>query len=578
MNEKKRSSLRDAWRLARPYWSSEEKWSAWGLLILVTALNLTSVYLSVRFNYWQNDFFDALQNYDWGKFLMQAVVFSGLLVLWVLDQVYMVYFLQMLQIRWRKWLTRRYLGAWLKNRAYYAMALRAGTTDNPDQRIADDLDRFTAQTLSLFIGNSGLLNSVVTLVSFLTILWALSGSLPLDLGAWGVIEIPGYLLWFVLLYAVGGTWLTIKVGRPLVGLNFQQQRYEADLRFSLVRLRENAESVAFYGGETRELATFLGRFGNVIGNFWQIMRRRKRLGWYTYSYQQATIIIPYILAAPRYFREHLTFGWMQQTFDAFSNVQQALSFIVTAYTDIAEWQSVVERLSSFERRTQEIAAAAAAGAPQALRLRREGRGLSVANLDLDLPDGAPLLRQVSTNVPAGSAQLIVAPTGTGKSTLLRALAGLWPFARGSVRLDQGNSLFLPQRPYLPLGSLADALTYPRAHADMSRERLEGVLRQVGLGAFVGELDTVDNWAQRLSLGEQQRLAFARVLLSEPAIVFLDEATSALDEEAEAELYALLRQAPWRPTVVSVGHRSTLRAFHDSVLPLGAAGGKVSAAG
>ena len=247
-----------------------------------------------------------------------------------------------------------------------------------------------------------------------------------------------------------------------------------------------------------------------------------------------------------------------------------------SYNSIATWQAVVQRLSTFEQRVNEIAAEARG--PRPLDIRREGGGLAVAGLDLHLPDGAPLLRNLSFATPPGSSQLIVAPTGTGKSTLLRALAGLWPFARGSVRLDQGRSLFLPQRPYLPLGSLADALTYPREHAEALRERLEAVLRQVGLGAFVGELDSVDNWAQRLSLGEQQRLAFARVLLSEPAIVFLDEATSALDEEAEAQLYALLRKAPWRPTVVSVGHRSTLRAFHDSVLPLGAAGGKVSAAG
>jgi putative ATP-binding cassette transporter len=272
----------------------------------------------------------------------------------------------------------------------------------------------------------------------------------------------------------------------------------------------------------------------------------------------------------------LAFGWLRQTIDAFGNIQTSLSFIVQNYSDIATWQSVVQRLSSFEERVHEIAAAARE--PQTLDVRRDGSGLDVINLDLDLPSGTPLLRDVSFALPQGASQLIVAPTGTGKSTLLRALAGLWPFARGSVRLDHGRSLFLPQRPYLPLGSLADALTYPREHADMPRERLEAVLRQVGLGAFAGELDTVDNWAQRLSLGEQQRLAFARVLLGEPAIVFLDEATSALDEEAEAQLYALLRKAPWRPTVVSVGHRSTLRAFHDSVLPLAAAGGKISAAG
>ena len=565
MSEKMRSSLRDAWRLTKPYWSSEEKWMAWALLVTVIALNLATVYLSVRFNYWQNDFYNALQQYDLGTFVTQALVFSGLATLWVLCSVYQVYCMQMLQIRWRRWLTRRYLDAWLDERAYYRLQLTGDGTDNPDQRIADDLNRFTGATLSLSIGPGGLLNSVVTLVSFLAILWSLSGSLSVPLGAWGAIQIPGYLLWFALLYAIGGTWLTVKIGRPLVGLNFQQQRFEADFRFNLVRLRENAESVAFYGGERRELRSFLGLFGNVIDNFWQIMRRRKRLGWFTFGYQQAAVIFPYFLAAPRFFGERMSFGWLQQTTDAFGSVQTALSFFVSSYTDIAEWQSVVQRLSSFDDRVREIAAEA--HKPQPLEVRRSGHGLAVEGLDVDLPDGTALLRQVSLTIEPGMSELIVAPTGTGKSTLLRALAGIWPFARGRVRLDEGRSLFLPQRSYLPQGSLRDALTYPHEHEDVPRERFEAVLRQVGLGALANELDAVENWAQRLSLGEQQRLAFARILLSEPAVVFLDEATSALDEDSEAALYALLRKASFHPTVVSVGHRSTLRQFHDHVLPL-----------
>src|ERR1700730_285783 len=312
MSEKMRSSLRAAWRLTKPYWSSEEKWMAWALLVTVIALNLATVYLSVLFNYWQNDFYNALQQYDLGTFVTQALVFSGLATLWVLCSVYQVYCMQMLQIRWRRWLTRRYLDAWLDERAYYRLQPTGDGPDNPDQRIADDLNRFTGATLSLSIGPGGLLNSVVTLVSFLAILWLLSGSLSVPLGAWGAVQIPGYLLWFALLYAIGGTWLTVKIGRPLVGLNFQQQRFEADFRFNLVRLRENAESVAFYGGERRELRSFLGLFGNVIDNFWQIMRRRKRLGWFTFGYQQAAVVFPYFLAAPRFFGERMSFGLLQQ--------------------------------------------------------------------------------------------------------------------------------------------------------------------------------------------------------------------------------------------------------------------------
>jgi vitamin B12/bleomycin/antimicrobial peptide transport system ATP-binding/permease protein len=565
MTQEKRRVLRDAWRITKPYFVSEEKWKAWGLLAAVIALNLASVYISVRINEWRNDFYNALQNFNEQEFFHQLLIFSVLAGIDIIMLVYQVYIGQMLQIRWRRWLTDRYLNAWLADRAYYRIQLASGGTDNPDQRISEDLDRFTRQTLALSVGPAGVLNALVTLGSFMVILWTLSGVLTLPFGPWGSMAIPGYMVWAALIYAVGGTWITIKIGRPLVGLNFNQQRYEADFRFSLVRLRENAESVAFYGGEKREHDGFTGRFERVLGNFWGIMRRTKLVNWFTYGYGQAAIIFPYLVAAPRYFSHEFELGGLMQTASAFGEVQTALSFIVNAYTDIAEWQSVVQRLSGFEDRLREIGAAASA--PQSIELRHDGHGLDVAALDLDLPNGAPLLRDVAVTVPTGASLLVAAPTGTGKSTLLRAIAGLWPFGRGRIRVGEGRAMFLPQRPYLPLGSLRQALLYPAEREDIPNEKLASVLTEVGLGRFAGELDTADNWAQRLSLGEQQRLAFGRILLSEPAIVFLDEATSALDEESEAALYALLRRAPWRPTVVSVGHRSTLRDFHDRVLSL-----------
>jgi vitamin B12/bleomycin/antimicrobial peptide transport system ATP-binding/permease protein len=569
MSEKKRHFLHDAWRLAKPYWTSEDRWWAWGLLILVVALNLTSVYIAVRFNTWNRDFFNAIQEYDWSAFKYQFIVFGVIAVSAIVVSVYQIYLQQMLQIRWRRWLTRRYLDLWLDERAYYRLQLEGSGTDNPDQRISDDLDRFTRSSLALTIGGSGFLNAGVTLVSFLTILWGLSGSAAIPLGPLGEIHIPGYMLWCALIYAVGGTWLTFKIGRPLVRLNFDQQRYEADFRFSMVRLRENTESVALYGGEGRERRNFVDRFGFVVGNFWGIMKRVKLLNWYTSGYTQLAIVFPYLVAAPRYFAKQISFGDLQQTADAFGQVQTSLSFIVNSYTEIAEWQSVVQRLSDFDRRARDIAAAARA--PQSIEVTHGGAGLAVAGLDVDLPDGSPLLRGVTLSLAPGEFVLIAAPTGTGKSTLMRALAGIWPFGRGRIRIGEGKTLFVPQRPYLPLGSLRTALLYPEEDQPVAKERLEEVLREVGLGGFAGELDTIDNWAQRMSLGEQQRLAFARILLTEPAILFLDEATSALDEKAEAALYALLRRAPWRPAVVSVGHRSTLREFHDRVLPLAAAG-------
>lgn len=556
-NSKRWSFLRDAWRLAKPYWFSDEKQWAWGLLAAVIALNLSSVYINVRLNYWRNDFYNTLQQLDEHGFFVQLGIFTLLAAAWIGVVVYQTYLQQMLQIRWRRWLTRQYLGDWLAGKAYYRLQLEGNETDNPDQRIADDLNRFTDGSLGLSLG---LLNSVVTLFSFLSILWTLSGPLTIPLGSTGAITVPGYLVWCALIYAVVGTLITFKIGRPLVALNFAQQRYEADFRFSLVRLRENTEAVALYDGEARELGIFRERFTHVFENFWAIMRRVKTLGWWTSFYGQFAVIFPYIVAAPRFFAKVMQLGGLMQTADAFGTVQGALSFIVNAYTDIATWQAVVQRLVTFDERVREIAAAARG--PQPIAIDRGGDGVEVKGLALDLPGGAALLRNVAFTAKPDEAVLIMGPTGSGKSTLLRALAGIWPYGKGAIRLAAGKLLFLPQKPYLPLGTLREAFDYPRPTSDVPDARLKEVMEIVGLGAFASRLDEPDNWAQRLSLGEQQRLSFARVLLTEPKLVFLDEATSALDEPSEARLYRLLREAPWHPAIVSVGHRGTLDQFHD----------------
>jgi len=552
--------LRDLWRLTKPYWTSEEKWSAWGLLLTVIALNLGNVYISVRINEWNNSFYNALQAFNGDKFFRQIGVFCLLAGLFIAISVYALYLSQMLRLRWRRWLTRKYLGAWLGNRSYYQLQLQ-NTTDNPDQRISEDLNLFATYVLNLSIG---LLSSVVSLVSFLVILWGLSGPAELPLGHGITLHIPAYLVWVALIYAGAGTWLTIKIGRPLVPLNFDQQRFEADFRFSLVRLRENAENVALYHGEPVELGIFHERFQSVFENFCQVMKRQKRLTWFTSGYAQVAIIFPLVAVAPRYFAKQLQLGGLMQVVNAFSSVQSSLSFIITSYTEIAALQAVIQRLIGFEERLSSIHESTRT--PRQIIVRRDGVGLAIQGLDLDLPDGTPLLKAVTFASTNGEAVLITGPTGAGKSTLLRAIAGIWSFGRGEIRISKGVTLFLPQRPYLPLGSLARTLLYPYHQKSSGKTAaLAEVLEEVGLSELTGELDTVDNWSQRLSLGEQQRLAFARVLLAKPDFLFLDEATSALDEPSEAGLYNRLLTAPWRPTLVSVGHRSTLRRLHNQVL-------------
>ena len=551
-----RRTLPDAWRIIRPYWVSEDRWPGLGLLLVIVALTLGMVYLSVLLNRWNNDFFSALQEKNSRMFRRQLAQVAWLVGTFIVLAVYQLYLNQMLEIRWRRWLTERYLRAWLADRAYYRMQLVAGETDNPDQRIAEDIQLLISQTLALFVGG---LRAFVTLVTFVAILWTLSGTFAVPIGGHSLV-LPGYMVWVSILYAVGGTWLTDWIGRPLVRLNFDRQRYEADFRFSLVRFRENTEGVALYRGETDEFRGFRERFEAVVGNWWGIMRRQKRMAYFTNGYGLGAWIVPSIVAAPRYFRGEIGLGGLMQTTQAFQQVQDALSFFIQSYKEIAAWSAVVERLSGFERALEHVrrqstdsGVRVAAGRPT---------HLTVEGVDLYLPGGQPLMANINLSLRQGDTVLLGGASGSGKSTLVRAIAGIWPFGRGEVRVPRdARVLFLPQRPYLPIGTLRDVVSYPMPAGGVGDGALREALEAVGLPELAGRLDEAANWALQLSPGEQQRIAFARALVQKPDWLFLDEATSALDEATETRLYRLVRERLSETTVFSIGHRATLRPFH-----------------
>jgi putative ATP-binding cassette transporter len=553
-----RSTLATVWRIAAPYFYSEDKWAGRGLLAAVIVTELASVFLTVLFNRWNNVFYNALQERDQAVFTYQIGYFGVLATFWVALRVYQLYLNQWLQIRWRQWMTARYLGGWLHDANHYRMQLLGDAADNPDQRIAEDTQRFVEQTLALGIG---LLSAVVTLVSFIFILWGLSNEAPLHLFGRDI-PIPGYLVWGALIYALLGTVLTHLIGWPLVELNFQQQRYEADFRFNLVRARENAEQIALLHGEPVERTRLLSRFGLVVQNWLSIMQRNKKLTAFTASYSQASVIFPYLLIAPAYFAEKVQLGGMMQTLSAFSSVQDSLSFFIASYRTLAEWRSVVERLAGFETSIEN--AAVLLTRENIVHVASDEKGaIDLEKLVVNLPNGVPLVTADGFKLKSGERTLLTGPSGSGKSTLFRAIADVWPFGTGSIAIPANTTLMMmPQRPYFPVGSLQAAIVYPAEAGAFSPDRVKDAVISVGLPQLAPRLEEEAHWNRMLSLGEQQRLGLARALLHAPQYLFLDEATASLDEPAETALYRLLEEKLSATTIVSIGHRSTLEAFHQ----------------
>lgn len=547
------------WQLAGPYFSYKRSWRSLLVFALLLVLTLFSVRLNVLFSFWYNGFYSALQGLDQGAFWYLLGVFAVLASIHVLRSLCSFYVNQAFSITWRVWLTERLTGDWMHGDAYYRGQFLAEPVDNPDQRIELDVNAFVSNSLSLALGA---VSALVSLVAFTGILWGLSA--PLAVAG---VEIPRAMVFAVYLYVIVATWIAFRLGQPLIRLNFLNEKLTANFRYALMRLRENAENVAFYQGAEVERGTLLGRFAALIVNAWALVFRNLKFSGFNLGVSQVAVVFPFILQAPRFFSGAIKLGDVMQTSQAFGQVQDALSFFRESYDTFAQYRATLDRLTGF------LDANAQARALPRVLTAEQAHALQIADLKVLRPDGHALITDLNLSLQAGQALLIKGPSGSGKTTLLRALAGLWPYAEGEVRRPLGHqALFLSQRPYLPLGDLRTVIAYPAVGQPEDQARMQQVLHQVNLGHLAERLEVSCDWSHILSVGEQQRLAFARVLFNRPQVVFLDESTSAMDEGLEHALYALLRSEMPGALLLSVGHRSTLAGFHTHRLEVDGRGG------
>jgi putative ATP-binding cassette transporter len=555
-----------------PAFGGRERRVAIGMVILLVLINQAQVGMQVRLSFFSRDWFNAIQNKDEAAFWSQLIaVFVPWAFLFIATAVIEFVVTSTLIIRWRRWLTNYYVTHWLDRHTHYRMSLTGTAADNPDQRISEDINRFIdggQVGYGIYSFSILLISNLSSLVSFAILLWDLSANFTLP---YTTIAVPGFLFWVALIYAGVGTLVTHLIGRPLVRLSFERQHYEADFRFSLARLREYAEQVALLSGETAEKVSLGTRFAAIVKNYFQIIACRKNLTAFTASYGQLSPIIPYVVAAPFYFAGKITLGVMTQTARAFGSVNEALTFFVTYYVSLADFKSVLDRLTSFD-----LAIDAAKTPGFAPRLGAETQAarthLDIEGLNVRLPDDREIIHHASVRLDASEPVLVTGPSGSGKSTFFRAISGIWPYAEGAITLPADtNIMLLPQKPYIPIGALRAAVTYPETPDHYDDAAIVDALTAAKLSHLTDELDSEDNWSQRLSGGEQQRLAIARTILAKPDWLFLDEATTAMDEPMEAEIYRLLAEKLPATTIVSIGHRSSLTQFHKRHLDMLAVG-------
>ena len=560
MNQQLDARPYTAWGLIRLYWQSTQRVFAYTLLVAVLLMTIFLVGMEVIFTTWYNYFYDALQDYNKHAAFDLLVIFMFLAAVSIIVSVYRYYMQQLLALRWRRWLTEQFINGWLSKRKYYYLENFDTHTDNPDQRIQEDIGSLVTSSLSLAIG---LISAVTTIFAFIYVLWRLSGYLIIPLGRLGTWHIPGYLVWASIFYAAIGTLLTLKIGRPLVSLNFEQQRREANFRFSAIDLRSHAEPIALYRGEENQKTILNKIFSGVLENWYAIILRQKLLLWFTAGYNQVSVILPLVVALPNYFNKIFKLGGLMQALSAFSRIQDAFSFIVNAYSSIAEWQAVVRRLLTFLNHLNEIEKNTSQHNHFVFSENTENK-ITTKNMVIKTPNNKNLLENINQAFIHGKNYTIKGRSGLGKSTFVRALAGIWPYGSGEITLprDKKSILFLPQTPYMPLGTLRDALLFPDKINSISDELLIQLLQAVDLPKLTNQLEIISRWSEQLSPGELQRIAFIRVILHKPDWVFLDESTSALDLAHEKQIYNLLKNKLPNCSIVSIGHHPSLDEYHD----------------
>lgn len=550
------------WALIKLYWQSEQRFSAYVSVAVVLMLTVALVGVEVALNYWFNYFYDALQAYNKQAAIKLLLVFFIIAGINIVFAVYRFYISQLFGLKWRRWLTAQFVSRWLQKRAYYYLENFDEKTDNPDQRIQEDVNSLIIYSIDLSVG---LVGAITTFCAFIYVLYRLSGTLNIPLGSLGVLHIPGYLMWVSVVYAFLGTFITLKIGRPLVLLNFEQQRREANFRFAAMDLRSHAEHVALYRGEQHERTILQGLFGRVLENWYFIIMRQKLLLWFTAGYNQAAVVLPLFVALPNYFGKVFLLGGLIQTIRAFGSVQDSLSFIVNSYTTIAQWQAVGQRLTTFVNHMTDVEAQAEKQ-DHLVFAKHAAKTINVKNVSVNTPSGELLLKGINEDFIHGSHYLIKGESGIGKSTFVRTLAGIWPYASGKITFPEHQKvMYLPQKTYMPLGTLAEAILFPDKEQPELASQLKDVLHRCHLDGLVPRLNETAAWSEQLSPGEQQRIAFARVLLHKPDWVFLDETTSMLDLANEKNLYKMLKTELPHCSIVSIGHRQSLDDFHDHII-------------